>query len=516
MMQTDDFSCKKVKDFFRPLYTCGAFNRKAQRAVMYNTANGTCYTFEDVSALLVNEVLEGKRECLIDTAHIADVTGTTEEQVVAFCRESLMPIGLVHDHVFSDEEWQQYRKDNPPCIGAKGYEPVSDYRESLPEELRVSLTFELTYACSERCLHCFNEGAARSDLHEEHRLRPDMLTLADYKRIIDEAVELGIPEVTVTGGDPFSYPHCWDILDYMHARNLAVNLFTNAQALNSSDKIRRIARMGLQQFSVSIYSTDAEVHDQITRRSGSWLQSMKVLREMAEWPVPLNLKTPVFRLNTRTYYGVRDIARQLGAENEVSCVLSPGADGDVSLIEHLQTRPEALRIILKDPLANSHAPADAPSRSEKGISRLRPARLLSVLPSALLCWRVIGETCRRHLHAERDTRRRMPDSPNPYGTVPTNRTGHRSAWRQEHRGMSGCSACRESTRVPQENQNLILKQESIRNPRLPGGDFSLFVGEALCLLANEFCIVEIVDTHRLSDFVHRLSTHLARLFCTFL
>ena len=321
---------------------------------MYNTAHGTCYTFEDVSALLVNEVLAGKRECPIDTAHIATVTGATEEQVIAFCHEQLMPVGLVHDHVFTDEEWQQYRKDNPPCIGAKGYEPVGDYKDSLPEELRVTLNFELTYACSERCLHCFNEGAARSDLHEEHRLRPDMLTLADYKRIIDEAVELGIPEVTVTGGDPFSYPHCWDILDYLHARNLAVNLFTNAQALNSSDKIRRIARMGLQQFSVSIYSTDAEVHDQITRRSGSWLQSMKVLREMAEWPVPL----PVFRLNTRTYYGVRDIARQLGAENEVSCVLSPGADGDVSLIEHLQTRPEALRIILKDPLANSHVPAD--------------------------------------------------------------------------------------------------------------------------------------------------------------
>ena len=52
--------------FIRPLYTCGAFNRQAQRAVMYNTAHGTCYTFEDVSALLVNEVLAGKRECPID------------------------------------------------------------------------------------------------------------------------------------------------------------------------------------------------------------------------------------------------------------------------------------------------------------------------------------------------------------------------------------------------------------------------------------------------------------------
>ena len=37
------------------MFTCGAFNRKVQRAVMYNTARGTCYTFEGVSALLVNE-----------------------------------------------------------------------------------------------------------------------------------------------------------------------------------------------------------------------------------------------------------------------------------------------------------------------------------------------------------------------------------------------------------------------------------------------------------------------------
>ncbi len=136
----------------------------------------------------------------------------------------------------------------------------------------------------------------------------------------------------------------------MRERNLAVNLFTNAQALNTSEKIRRIARMGLRQFSVSIYSSDATVHDQITRRLGSWEQSMKVLRELSNWPVPLNIKTPVFRLNTRTYYGVRDMARELNAENEVSCTLHPGADGDVSIIEHLQIRPEALRIVLMDKL----------------------------------------------------------------------------------------------------------------------------------------------------------------------
>ena len=52
-----------AESYIRPLYTCGAFNREAQRAVMYNTARGTCYTFDGVSALLVSEVLKGGRAC---------------------------------------------------------------------------------------------------------------------------------------------------------------------------------------------------------------------------------------------------------------------------------------------------------------------------------------------------------------------------------------------------------------------------------------------------------------------
>jgi MoaA/NifB/PqqE/SkfB family radical SAM enzyme len=347
-----------MTQFVRPLFTCGAYNPQAQRAVMYNTANATCYTFDDLSALLVGELLAVQRETAINTSHIAEVTGVTTEQVEAFCHEQLMPIGLVHDHVFSDNEWQQYRQTNPPCLRTTGYEPQRDYMDSLPKEEQINLVLELTYACSERCLHCFNEGAARGDLHEEHRLSRGMLNLANYQQVIDEAAALGIPEVTLTGGDPFSHPDCWAILDELHKRNIAVNLQTNALALNTSEKIRRVARMGLKQLCVSIYSADAAVHDRITRRQGSWEQSMHVLKELSSWPVPLSIKTPIFRLNSRTYYGVRHLAREVGAETDISCVLMPGADGDVSIIEHLQTQPEALRLILNDPMVNGCVNSD--------------------------------------------------------------------------------------------------------------------------------------------------------------
>ena len=103
----------------------------------------------------------------------------------------------------------------------------------------------------------------------------------------------------------------------------------------------------------------------------------------------------------------------------------------------------------------STASADASSRSKTSVYGMRRTRLLSVLPCAMLCWRVIGKTCRRHLHAERDTRRRMPDGQNPHGTVPADRTGHRPIGRQKHRRVPGCLTSRRSSKVPQKDQDGI-------------------------------------------------------------
>ncbi len=374
--------------YYRPQFTCGTFNKEAVTALMYNTANGTCHYFEGISAVLVRELLSCHREHQVNTARIAELTDTTVEQVEEFLSVQLMPIGLIHDHIYTDAEWQQYHQDNLPSINSVGYEPERNYVESLPPKHRVAIQLELTYACSERCLHCYNEGAARSDLNEENRISPNMLKLEEYKRMIDEIVELGIPSVTVTGGDPFSYPDCWALLDYLHEKNVAVNLFTNALALNTPEKIRRIARLGLRQFSVSIYSSEATVHDQITRREGSWQKTTNALREMSKWPVPLNVKTPAFRLNSRTYYGVRELCHELCAETQLSGLLQQGIDGDVSIIEELMTRPDAYRIMVMDTRMDASVVKQEgkPDGYEFGKSRGIPcsaARLININPSGI-------------------------------------------------------------------------------------------------------------------------------------
>ena len=58
-----------------------------------------------------------------------------------------------------------------------------------------------------RCLYCFTKGGT---------LTENNLTEKEYKRIIDEAFELGVKNVMFTGrGEPLFYPLLWELLKYI-------------------------------------------------------------------------------------------------------------------------------------------------------------------------------------------------------------------------------------------------------------------------------------------------------------
>lgn len=113
---------------------------------------------------------------------------------------------------------------------------------------------ELTYNCSEKCIHCYNAGATRNDCEVSKRNR-DELNFEDYKRIIDELYELGTYKVCLTGVDPFSKPIVWDIIDYLYRKNIAFDIFTNGQSI--TDKVDKLIGYYPRFIGLSIYSGES-------------------------------------------------------------------------------------------------------------------------------------------------------------------------------------------------------------------------------------------------------------------
>ena len=92
-------------------------------------------------------------------------------------------LGLILDHIPTKEEVSDYRKQLGEIKNGQALMAASKTtREKLPMDVSTaemdytdkvggitSVMFELTYRCSEKCIHCYNIGVTRNNKEESGR-----------------------------------------------------------------------------------------------------------------------------------------------------------------------------------------------------------------------------------------------------------------------------------------------------------------------------------------------------------
>ena len=365
--------------YYRPEWTCGRYNRAKRVAIFYNLITGYSYFFEDFSAVVIGEILKAKRNGEVSMDEVAEHTGIAKESIIDFF-EVLMNVGLLVGKIPTEEDIAKYRmfvaeqkivsQTKPKSTVEKLPMDVSNAEQSYYAAIEdvgvvTSVMFEMTYNCSEQCIHCYNPGATRNNSEVSHRGDRNELQLDDYKRIIDDLNNHGLVKVCLTGGDPFSKPITWDVIDYLYEKEIAFDIFTNGQRLVND--VDRLAGYYPRLVGVSIYSGLAEDHDAITRIKGSWDRSMKVVKRLSELAVPMNLKCCVMQPNLHSYYMVADIACQFGAQPQFEVNISDSNEGDICA-RQLRLTEEQLQVVLRDDNIPMYVGPEAPNYG--GQSRL--------------------------------------------------------------------------------------------------------------------------------------------------
>lgn len=368
----------EMKRYFRPAWTCGRYSDrnvslgKKHVALMYNLIEGVSNFFEDYSADVIKYVLAAGRNGEVRVDEVANATGIDIESIDNFF-QLLVKNGLLSTHLFTRAREMEYRKavrDNniqkrqsPQTVKEKLPMETSSAEQSYFEAIEdegvvASVMFELTYNCSEKCIHCYNPGATRNDKEVSHRADREELKLDDYKRIIDELDEAGLVKVCLSGGDPFSKPIVWDIIEYLYQKEIAFDVYTNGQMLIYDED--RLANYYPRLVGVSIYSGIAEDHDAITRVKGSWERSMYVVKRLSELAVPLNIKCCIMQPNLHSYYLVNNIARSLGAVPQFELNITDSVEGD-QCARRLRLTEEQLQVVLRDSNVPMYVGPEAPN-----------------------------------------------------------------------------------------------------------------------------------------------------------
>lgn len=345
--------------FYRPEWTCGRFNQKANVALFYNLIDGMAYFFEGYSAQVIGSLLSLDRNEGVELQLLSDRTGISENCLLSFLN-TLMDIGLLTSKCPTKDDIRQYRLSKTNKKRNENPKISDNSRDDYPVEMNdaelaykekvdgvVSVMLELTYNCSEKCIHCYNIGATRNDNEQSSRNIEGALSLTDYKRIIDELYSEGVVKICLSGGDPFSNPYVWKILDYLYEKGIATDIFTNGQSI--VNQVERVAKYYPRLIGISLYSGVASDHDRITRIKSSFHKTVSVIEQFAELSVPMVLKCCVMRTNVKSYRKVSDIANEYGIPVQYELNVTDSVEGDKCVSHYLRLSSDILEIVLRDP-----------------------------------------------------------------------------------------------------------------------------------------------------------------------
>jgi len=148
-------------------------------------------------------------------------------------------------------------------------------------EKHLSARIYITNACNLRCVHCFRNSGPKetSELH-----------FNDWKEILLKLRENGIRDVSISGGEPFTFDGIYELIDY------AVDIGIDVVVLSNGTKIdfEHVSTLKkLKEIKLSIDGPNAKVNDEI-RGKGVYHKVMDALDKLYSIGIPITISMVLF------------------------------------------------------------------------------------------------------------------------------------------------------------------------------------------------------------------------------
>jgi radical SAM protein with 4Fe4S-binding SPASM domain len=194
------------------------------------------------------------------------------------------------------EENQQEHQD---------YTSLYQYLEPKARKNNVPLfgQFELTPLCNLSCKMCYVH------LMPEQMQNRALLSVSEWKNLIDQAYAAGMLEATLTGGECLTYPGFDEIYLYLQELGCAVTVMSNA-VLMDEKRIKFFEEHPPGLIQVTLYGASEEAYERVTGRR-AYQTVLRNVERIKEAGIPLQLSiTPNGYLGEDVFETIR-VARSI-------------------------------------------------------------------------------------------------------------------------------------------------------------------------------------------------------------
>jgi len=293
-------------------------NECTHQTVFLEGASAAVWKMIEDGASSINDLLEQAKSANLDLSHADFSEFTTMLYADGFIAD---PQDCSRYERISKEPPRTERIENSPLLNE-----MNDFiRWMGRNNFLYSVHWEITWRCNEKCIHCYNPGAAHFDDEKPER-ETDELTLEQIHKVLLDLKEIGVAKITYSGGDPFVRRDFFDVLAITRKLGFAVDVYTNALLLRP-EAMERLLELYPSCVGVSVYSANPQAHDEITKVPGSFNKSVAALRQLKNLGVRTAMKSIQMRHTVHGWRKAALLADELGAGAEIDFGLTAGADG---------------------------------------------------------------------------------------------------------------------------------------------------------------------------------------------
>ncbi len=196
------------------------------------------------------------------------------------------------------------------------------FRKAQERHHPLSVHFDLTYRCHQRCIHCYLPEAWRRGQGPG----PELDT-SQIKNILDQLAAAGTFFLTFSGGEIFLRPDLFAILEYARPLNFCLSLMTSASLPLEKGRLRDLKSLGVQVLLVSLHSLESGLHDRITGVSGSWDRVQRNIAACRREGLQVIVNCMALGLNYRSLPALKAYAAKADLPLRLDDNLSPRWDG---------------------------------------------------------------------------------------------------------------------------------------------------------------------------------------------
>ena len=193
------------------------------------------------------------------------------------------------------------------------YTNIENIVKIYNEEYLKNASIEILNSCSFMCDHCYISKNKKS------------ISMSNYKKIINQLVQLNCEEILITGGEPMLHKNFVEMYLYAKKMGLLVSINSNIYLLNNKI-LNVLSAYPPKVIEISIYGIDNETYLNFTHISNAFSIVDSNIKKLINKNINVNLKTVLTKKSKNYIYQLKEYAEKLNVNFRFDYIIFPNQD----------------------------------------------------------------------------------------------------------------------------------------------------------------------------------------------